>query len=74
MAAYDWPGNVRELENCIQRMVAVNSGPFLTTVDLPSALAGPVEAALGAAPPIAELEENALHSNPPRKRRHPSPG
>ena len=67
MAAYDWPGNVRELENCIQRMVAVNSGPILTTVDLPSALAGPVEAALGATLPIAELEENRPLSDPPRK-------
>ncbi len=67
MVAYDWPGNVRELENCIQRMVAVNSGPLLTTVDLPSALAGPVEAALGAALPIAEFEENTPFSDPPRK-------
>jgi DNA-binding NtrC family response regulator len=37
---YDWPGNVRELENCIQRMVTFSSGPFLDTVDLPSALQG----------------------------------
>ena len=27
MLSYDWPGNVRELENCIQHMVAINSGP-----------------------------------------------
>jgi DNA-binding NtrC family response regulator len=52
---YDWPGNVRELENCIQRMVALNSGPVLTPADLPSALAGdfasrqPIPAALAAA-------------------------
>ncbi len=38
MRSYDWPGNVRELENCIQRMVAINSGPLLHTGDLPSAL------------------------------------
>jgi transcriptional regulator with PAS, ATPase and Fis domain len=38
MLAYDWPGNVRELENCIQRMVAINSGPLLHTADLPSPL------------------------------------
>jgi DNA-binding NtrC family response regulator len=38
MLSYDWPGNVRELENCIQRMVAINSGPLLHTGDLPSAL------------------------------------
>lgn len=35
---YDWPGNVRELENAIQRMIAVNSGPFLASGDLPSAI------------------------------------
>jgi len=35
---YDWPGNIRELENCIQHMMAVNSGPLLHAADLPSAL------------------------------------
>jgi DNA-binding NtrC family response regulator len=38
MLSYHWPGNVRELENCIQHMVAVNSGPLLHVEDLPSAL------------------------------------
>jgi transcriptional regulator with PAS, ATPase and Fis domain len=38
MLGYDWPGNVRELENCIQHMVAVNSGPLLHSNDLPSNL------------------------------------
>jgi two-component system response regulator HydG len=38
MLSYDWPGNVRELENCVQHMVAVNSGPLLHTADLPSNL------------------------------------
>jgi DNA-binding NtrC family response regulator len=38
MMAYDWPGNVRELENCIQHMVAVNSGPVLHLHDAPSQL------------------------------------
>ncbi len=38
MMRYDWPGNVRELENCIQQMVALNSGPALGTADLPSQL------------------------------------
>jgi len=33
---YDWPGNVRELENCIERCCAMNSGPIIHTVDLPS--------------------------------------
>jgi DNA-binding NtrC family response regulator len=36
--AYDWPGNIRELENCVQHMMAVNSGPLLHAADLPSAL------------------------------------
>jgi transcriptional regulator with PAS, ATPase and Fis domain len=36
MVAYDWPGNVRELENCIQRMVAMHTGPLLMVNDLPS--------------------------------------
>jgi transcriptional regulator with PAS, ATPase and Fis domain len=36
MLSYEWPGNVRELENCIQHMVATNSGPLLHTSDLPS--------------------------------------
>ena len=39
LMAYDWPGNVRELEHCIQHMLAMNSGPLLHLVDLPSALA-----------------------------------
>lgn len=35
---YDWPGNVRELENCIQHMLAINTGPSFTLNDLPSAV------------------------------------
>lgn len=38
LQAYHWPGNVRELENCVQHMVALNSGPLLHTMDLPSSL------------------------------------
>ncbi len=38
MLGYDWPGNIRELENCVQHMVAVNSGPLLHAADLPSNL------------------------------------
>ena len=36
--SYEWPGNVRELENCIQQMVAVNTGPLLHVTNLPSSL------------------------------------
>jgi DNA-binding NtrC family response regulator len=38
LLTYQWPGNVRELENCIQHMVAINSGPLLHVADLPSNL------------------------------------
>jgi DNA-binding NtrC family response regulator len=38
LLSYEWPGNVRELENCIQHMMAVNSGPLLHVADLPSNL------------------------------------
>jgi DNA-binding NtrC family response regulator len=38
MTDYDWQGNVRELENCVQHMVAMNSGPLLHLEDLPSPL------------------------------------
>jgi DNA-binding NtrC family response regulator len=34
LLAYDWPGNVRELENCIERAVALGSGPVLQSSDL----------------------------------------
>src|ERR1700685_3494398 len=38
LLSYDWPGNIRELENCVQHMVAINSGPLLHIADLPSNL------------------------------------
>lgn len=38
LLTYDWPGNVRELENCIQHMLAVNSGPSFHRGDLPSSV------------------------------------
>jgi len=38
LVSYPWPGNVRELQNCLERMVAMNSGPFLQIADLPSTL------------------------------------
>jgi DNA-binding NtrC family response regulator len=36
--SYDWPGNVRELKNCIDRMIAMASGPLLCFEDLPTAV------------------------------------
>jgi DNA-binding NtrC family response regulator len=38
LLGYDWPGNVRELENCVQQMIALNSGPVLTIAEMPSVL------------------------------------
>ena len=44
LVSYAWPGNVRELQNCMERMVAMNSGPLLQTADLPSPLQTHLEA------------------------------
>jgi two-component system response regulator AtoC len=38
MMNYDWPGNVRELENCVQRALALGTGPLLQLKDLPPPL------------------------------------
>jgi two-component system response regulator HydG len=35
MLHYDWPGNVRELQNCIERAVALATGPEILPDDLP---------------------------------------
>ena len=54
---YDWPGNVRELENCVQHMVALNSGPLLHPADAPSNLINATieRAAAAGSPSIAAL-------------------
>jgi two-component system response regulator HydG len=61
---YDWPGNVRELENCIERAVALSSGPVMGPSDLPSSMHHPVAAAGGngtpSIRPIADLERDAI--------------
>jgi DNA-binding NtrC family response regulator len=52
--AYGWPGNIRELQNCMARMIALNSGPLLHFVDLPTEVvfhnraSNPVEVAAAA--------------------------
>jgi DNA-binding NtrC family response regulator len=38
LMSYDWPGNVRELENCVQRALALGTGPEIQVRDLPSNL------------------------------------
>ncbi len=60
MLAYDWPGNVRELENCVQRMLAINSGPLLHTADLPSALQNDLAARRTVIPRLAAAAGQAF--------------
>jgi DNA-binding NtrC family response regulator len=38
LLVYDWPGNVRELKNCLDCMMALNSGPLLHFGDLPTSV------------------------------------
>ena len=71
MLSYDWPGNVRELENCIQHMVAINSGPLLHLADLPSNLQNFILqkksqyfTAAAAAPPVVMIAEHAAMQAP----------
>ncbi|HUE24176.1 MAG TPA: sigma-54 dependent transcriptional regulator [Bryobacteraceae bacterium] len=70
MMNYDWPGNVRELANSIERMVALNTGPWLHVADLPSPLQNhrpeepPLTSAVAAGSEAAPLP--LLHS-PPRQ-------
>jgi len=71
MLSYDWPGNVRELQNTIERMVALNTGPWLHAADLPSSLQNhqasdsPIASAVAAGSETASLP--LLHA-PPRQR------
>jgi two-component system response regulator HydG len=75
LLAHDWPGNIRELENCVERAVALGSGPVLDSADLasnvqnPRPLPLPVPWAGSADPaftgpenivPLAELERRAI--------------
>ncbi|HEX7359759.1 MAG TPA: sigma 54-interacting transcriptional regulator [Bryobacteraceae bacterium] len=71
---FDWPGNVRQLEHTVQQIIAMNSGPWITAADLPSAVVNRrSEKALNAAAaspypgdpqqeviPLAELEKRAI--------------
>lgn len=60
LVAYDWPGNVRELENCMERAVALGSGPVLHVADLPTNLQNPRRAALAVpadGEPVLQLSE-----------------
>jgi transcriptional regulator with PAS, ATPase and Fis domain len=71
LLSYDWPGNVRELENCIQHMLAVNSGPSFHRGDLPSNVLNalqrraPVAVNAPAFPPPLTYTDAATPSVPP---------
>jgi DNA-binding NtrC family response regulator len=63
LISYDWPGNVRELENCIERAVALSSGPILHVVDLPSNLQSGSSERMPRSDelvPLEELERRAI--------------
>jgi DNA-binding NtrC family response regulator len=60
MMNYDWPGNVRELQNSIERMVALNTGPWLHVEDLPSWLQNHRAAEASLASAVAAGSETAL--------------
>ncbi len=66
MLRYSWPGNVRELENCVERAVALASGPLMQVSDLPSPMRDwglAMTAAPAVAPairPLAETEREAI--------------
>jgi two-component system response regulator HydG len=65
LLAYDWPGNVRELENCIERCCAMNSGPVIHSVDLPSYITGSPQDSAPRTPAsrisrLADLEKEAI--------------
>ena len=61
---HDWPGNVRELEHAVQHMVAMNSGPWLTPAELPSAVANrAVEKQFPRQPQSPSLAASALSYN-----------
>ncbi len=76
MLSYEWPGNVRELENCIQHMMALNSGPLLHVTDLPSSMqnflatrrAQSMSAAAGASANAMSFDFGSAESEPASAR------
>ena len=66
--AYDWPGNIRELKNCVDRMVAFNSGPVLHFADLPTGVAnhGQRERAMAAGAAAGALDTRRIPVRPAR--------
>ncbi len=66
LLSYDWPGNVRELENCLERAVALSSGPVLKTADLPQQVQNAFNLGVVSMSdknrvlPLAEVEKQAI--------------
>jgi two-component system response regulator PilR (NtrC family) len=56
LESYDWPGNVRELENTIERAVALESGPEISTTVLPDRVSGSGTPTLAAAGQMESLQ------------------
>ena len=70
LTAYAWPGNVRELENAMERAVALERSPEVTSESLPesvrgTAAAAPVSTAAAGATPLPaagfDLEQHVQH-------------
>lgn len=62
MMSYAWPGNVRELENCVQRAIALGSGPMLQLKDLPPVMLGTIKSQAQPGEPhtLEDLERRAI--------------
>lgn len=62
MMSYSWPGNVRELENCVQRALALGSGPLLELKDLPPVMLGTIRSHAEPGEPhtLEDLERRAI--------------
>ena len=61
LVQHDWPGNVRELEHTVQRMVAMNSGPWLSRADLPTTVVNPRRERMASAEGRATKTQNEVH-------------
>jgi DNA-binding NtrC family response regulator len=64
LTGYSWPGNVRELENCLERAVALTTGPMIQLTDLPSQIQDPqptdVSGAFSTVAKLADVERNMI--------------